>query len=187
MRLVSVSIAMAAAFLTACAKPAAAGSLGVDLQEELASATVITRARILAYDPEGLRFQPLPEPLQPIVARYSDDPTWKPRELGKGDFPIYAFTGAWPPVGAEVLVVVDAHNVISLFAWPIGDTYRFWSPEFTGSAAFFVCWPPAKVLHPMPYEPSKDALTERGERARYETFDGCFMPVSSVTTRGVKR
>ena len=165
------------------ARLVAAGSLGVDLQKELHAARVVTLARIVAYDQDGLRFQPIPEPAAALSARCSTDPTWSPARFIRDPWPgddTSGLTAEWPPVGAEVLVVVDADGIVSLFARRIGDDYRFWSPMMTGSFALFACRPPARPL------PGNEIPREQvGADVAPASWDGCLMPVASVASRGV--
>ena len=160
-----------------------AESLGVDLQKELRAARIVTRARIVAYDQDRLRFQPIPEPAAALSARYSSDPTWSPVRFIRDPWPgddTGTLTAEWPPVGAEVLVVVDADGIVSLFARRIDEDYRFWSSIMTGSIAVFVCRPPARPL-PGNEIPRKQG----GADLAPASWDGCLMPVASVASRGV--
>ena len=169
---------MIALALTFPASPLWAGSRGVDLLDELHAAHVITRARILSYEEEGLSVQPLPEPAQPLLVHYAsggppalirDD--WQERTDAE-----VIYTGNWPPVGAEVLVIVGTvfgvQDAVSLFAWPRGEEYRFWSPHMTGSVAFFECRPPARPVEPLRFEGDPPDIRT--------SWDGCFLPISFV-------
>jgi len=170
----------------------------ITLKEELDEASVITPARILAYEPEGLRFQPLPELTRPFpelarptIAHYADDPSWSATPVSVEEYGAvlggHAMTGTWPPVGAPVLIVVDARGIVSLFAWQLDDAYRLWSPHMTGSVALFECQPPAEPL-------GLDAVGLSEEEQPHTTvalpdhqrWDGCLMPISAVVSRGVE-
>ena len=200
----------------------------VDLLRELEEARIVTRARILSYDPEGLRFQPLPEPSTPMTVNYSDDQSYVARPSvvpDEGEASVH--TGLWPPAGAEVLVVVDQRNIVSLFAqletgssphlvgdaqpgphppeaddadsaarrgrmgWRSGRThqmrtapetarYRFWSPVMTLSVALFTCTPPAQ-----PLDRDESGIGRLDRVSPEASSDGCWLPASSVMTRGV--
>ena len=178
------SIGLTTVFLLASPyREIAAKPRSVDLLAELKSAHVVTRARILAYRIDGIEFQPLPEPSRPMTAKYVDDPSWTPMGFIRDDWqkatePI--LTGEWPRLGADVLVVVDASNSVSLFAWPIGDKYRVWSPEITGSVALFTCEPPAK-----PLVPPTESFGSLDDYYKNKSWDGCLIPMTSVVTKGV--
>ena len=158
-----------------------AKSLGVDLQSELHSARVVMLARIVAYDPDRLRFQPIQGSASSLSARHSTDPTWNPTRFIRDPWPGDAtstMTAEWPPVGAEVLVVVNSEDVVSLFAHRAGEAYRFWAPLMTGSTALFFCRPPAQPL------PGKELRREdAGSDANPASWDGCLMPVSAVAVK----
>ena len=150
---------------------------GVNLAEELQTATVITPAKIVSYDTDSLKFQPLGSNAV-MSARYSTDPTWNPSRFIHAEWPPkdekVRLTAAWPPVGAEVLIVTDKENVISIFAWPLGEKYRFWSPMMTGSVAGFNCksfGSPVELINP------KDDPDE--------SWDGCLVDKSRITPKGV--
>lgn len=161
------------AFTTANAE-----SLFVNLAEELQAASIITQARIVSYDTDLLKFQPL-DSNDVMSARYSTDPTWNPSRFIHADWPPkdekVDLTAEWPPVGAEVLLVIDSENVISIFAWPFGEKYRFWSPIMTGSFAFFNCISLDGVpLNLFSRDDSPDA-----------SADGCLVDKSRITPKGI--
>ena len=178
------SIGLTTVFLlTSSYREIAAESRSVDLLAELKSAHVVTRAQILAYRTDGIEFQPLPEPSRPMTAKYVDDPSWTPMGFLRDDWQKAtepSLTSEWPRLGAEVLVVVDAQNTISLFGWPIGDEYRVWSPMMTGSVALFTCDPPAR-----PLVPPTASLGFMYDSDKNKSWDGCLIPMASVVTKGV--
>jgi hypothetical protein len=150
----------------------------VDLKEELRLATIITPAKIVSYDQNLLRFQPIGNTAI-LSARYSTDPTWNPSRFVHSEWPPTSekttLSAEWPPVGAEVLVVVDKDNVISLFAWSLDDDYRFWSPMKTGSVAVFNCKPLGVAF---------DLLSKDNPDIGW---DGCLVKKTKVTTKGIIR
>ena len=154
----------------------------VRLTDELASARIVTRARITSYEPDGLRFRPVTTPQAILTARYSDDPSWNPLRFVPKQWREDAGgrqAGKWPPLQADVLGVVDAQGILSLFAWPQGAAYRFWSPAITGSVALFECEPPAK-----PVETLKADAAAQG-KGSFRSWDGCVVPIAAVKTVGV--
>lgn len=155
---------------------------GVNLQQELDAARLVARVRIIAYRVDGLEVQPQPEPSASVRLRYSDDPSWIPiallrRDWQRGTDP--QLTAMWPPLGAEVLVVADAHQIVSLFAWPIGNSYRFWSPVMTGSIALFNCEAPAEPVRLL------SADQPLGSKTSFRSWDGCLVPASVIPVKGV--
>lgn len=149
---------------------------GVNLAEELQTASIITPAKIVSYDTDVLKFQPLGS-TDVMSARYSTDPTWNPSGFIHAEWPPkdekVNLTAEWPPVGAGVLLVIDKENVISIFAWLFGEKYRFWSPVMTGSVAGFNC----KSLG-IPIELiSKDDPDE--------SWDGCLVDKTRITSKGI--
>jgi len=172
---------MVALVLTFLASPVWAEPRGVDLKAELQSAQLVEDVEILDYTPEGLRFR-LQDTLvvegirraEPLTARYwgADDSKWVPNVAATLDFNQDILTGEWPPRGSKVLIVVDADNVISLFAWKRGANYRFWSPWMTESVAGFTCEPPAR---PLPKQADNFMGPNRG-------WDGCLVPVAELAT-----
>lgn len=156
------------------ASPVWAGSRGVDLRAELQSAQLVGEVEIVDYTPEGLRFRfHGSNPVEPLSARYSDDPTWVPRVAATLDFHQDILTAEWPPRGSSVLIVVDSDNIISLFAWEHGADYRFWSPWMTGSVAYFLCESPARPL---------EATRGRSTQDPTHSWDGCLMPAAELAT-----
>ena len=150
---------------------------GVNLAEELQAASIIVPAKIISYDTAFLKFQPLGGGAV-ISARYSTDPTWNPSRFIHQEWPPkdekVDLTAEWPPVGAEVLIVTDKENVISIFAWSLGEKYRFWSPVMTGSVAGFNC---KSIGSPIDLiNPKDDPNT---------SWDGCLVDKSHITTKGV--
>lgn len=152
----------------------------VRLTHELTSARIVARARITSYEPDGLRFRPVMAPQVILTARYSDDPSWNPLRFVPKQWKEDAGgrqTGKWPPLQADVLIVVDAQGVLSLFAWPQGATYRFWSPAITGSVALFECEPPAAPIELL--------AADRFVQGVFRSWDGCVVPMDTVKTVGV--
>ena len=173
------------AVLAAAPSAVSAKPRGVHLDRELASARLVTPARILAYEADGLRFQPLGRRVEPMTATYSaSDPTWNPQRLVPEVWPPTdgIWTDAWPPVGAEVLVVIGEDGAVSLFAVRQGDEYRFWSPMMTGSVALFSCRPPARVLSAEAAIPHMTV----GQDGQPAGWDGCLMPASAVVEKGLE-
>src|SRR6266498_3077543 len=80
----------------------------VDLKEELRLATILAPAKIVSYDQNLLRFQPIGSTAI-LSAKYSSDPTWNPSRFVHSEWPPInektTLSAEWPPVGAEVLVV----------------------------------------------------------------------------------
>lgn len=148
---------------------------GINLKQELREASIVASAKIVSYDSDSLKFQ-LSGSIAVLSAKYSTEPTWNPSRFILAEWPPKdektKLTAKWPPVGSEVLVVVDRDNVISLFAWFYGNNYRFWSPMMTGSIAIFNC---EQLGTPM------DVLSEDNP----SSWDGCLIEKSKVATKGV--
>lgn len=86
-------------------------------------------------------------------------------------------TGYWPPKGEKVLIVVGQSGFVSLFADKQKDSYRFWSPGFTGSTAMFYFKKPATKL------PDNRGLDN--SKGEYQTcWDGCLLPIDKLKTYG---
>ncbi|MDP3772302.1 MAG: hypothetical protein Q8Q94_02930 [bacterium] len=153
-----------------------AESLLVNLAEELQGASIITPAKIVSYDTDALKFQPLGS-TDILSAGYSTDPTWNPSRFIHVEWPPkdekVGLTAEWPPVGAEVLIVIDKENVISIFAWSFGEKYRFWSPMMTGSVAGFNC---KSFGNPIELISKDDPDT---------SLDGCLVDKSRITSKGI--
>ncbi|MBI4342342.1 MAG: HEAT repeat domain-containing protein [Candidatus Omnitrophica bacterium] len=149
----------------------------MDLRAELQSARLVEDVEIDEYTPQGLIFRLQDNPRKPLSARYwgADDSKWVPNVVATLDFNQDILTGEWPPGGSKVLLVVDADNIISLFAWERGADYRFWSPWMTGSLAGFICEPPAR---PLPRQADSFMGANRG----WESWDGCLVPAAELDT-----
>ena len=162
--------------LTFPASPLWAEPRGVDLGAELQSAQLVEDVEIVEYTPEGLTFwlQGASDKNPTRLARYwgAGDSKWVPNVAATLDFNQDILTGEWPPKGSRVLIVVDADNVISLFAWKKGSDYRFWSPWMTGSVAGFTCEPPAR---PLPKQADSVMGPNRG-------WDGCLVRAAELAT-----
>ena len=172
-----LNVAWAIVLTISClTSPLWAESRGVDLKAELQSARLVAEVEIEEYTPEGLRFrlQGSSDKNPALSARYwgADNSKWVPEVAATLDFNQNILTGEWPPRGSKVLIVVDADNVISLFAWKRGADYRFWSPWMTGSLAGFTCEPPAR---PLPKQADDFMGPNRG-------WDGCLVPVAELET-----
>ena len=165
------AVGLALVFL---ASPVWAEPRGVDLRAELQSARLVAEVEIEEYTPEGLLFRLQDNPRKPLSARYwgADDSKWVPEVAATLDFNQVILTGEWPPRGSNVLIVVDADNIVSLFAWQKGPDYRFWSPWMTGSLAGFTCEPPAR---PLPGQAD-------GFMGQHRGWDGCLLPVAELET-----
>jgi len=91
-------------------------------------------------------------------------------------------TGYLPKRGDLVMIIIDSNNMVSLFAVPQGNSYRFWSPYSTGSSAFFIFKKPFRKLNNAP-----DQRTSSGELA---CWDGCLVDTglfqAMVVHRGAK-
>ena len=148
----------------------------VNLEEELQLASIITPAKIISYDSDSLKFQPLDNTVV-ISTRYSTDPAWNPSAFIHAEWPPkdekVTLTAEWPPVDAKVIIVTDKENVISIFAWPYGEKYRFWSPMMTGSIATFNC---GSLGTPIDLVSEDDPNT---------SLDGCLVNKEKIITKGV--
>lgn len=158
--------------------PVGAGPRGVDLRAELQSAQLVEDVEIEEYTPEGLIFRIQDNPRKPLSARYwgAGDSKWVPDVAAALNFNQDILTGEWPPRGSKVLIVVDADNVISLFAWKQDSDYRFWSPWMTGSVASFICELPARPLAGR--RPGREGFSAHPNRS----WDGCLVPVAELAT-----
>lgn len=147
--------------------PAFSESLGVNLTHELSS-NAVEVVTIVRYEKGKLvyRSQHTTVELTAFYFANSDaDKTWGPKiaDPQKAEM----LTGMWPPVGSEVVIVLDSKNVVSLLATKRGNDYRFWSPLMTGSTAFFECGPPASVI--------KTVFDQKNT-----SWDGCNYPASAM-------
>ena len=138
----------------------------VRLLEEIRDAKTVAEVRIEAYFKNLLVGRNLKSNSR-ISFKYSSDPQWNPSRFIVQDLHA-AGTAEWPPVGSEVIVVVDHHNVVSLFARREIGMWRFWSPMFTGSTAAFECKSPA-----LPLEGAVPAINDF-------IWDGCLVPEQAV-------
>jgi hypothetical protein len=136
----------------------------VRLKEELESAKTVAVVRVETYSNSRLRCRQLNSGRRRSF-RYSDDPMWNPRRFVAENLDsAVTLTGMWPPVGSEVLIVVDREGIISLFAHRERDDWRYWSPRYTESMAQFYCGSPAR---PFPGQRPRP----RDERV---SWDGCL-------------
>ncbi len=162
-------------FLFTCVVDTNAKPRWVNLKKELDSANIVMPVKIVAYGPDLLKFQPAGS-MAILSAKYSTDPAWNPSQIYMA-WPPQAekmdMTAGWPPVGADVLVVVDKDNIVSLFAWPYGDSYRFWSPEMTESIAAFNCTALGATIRPMSQEQPDSG------------WDGCWVQKSKISEKGL--
>ena len=78
------------------------------------------------------------------------------------------WTSKSPLVGDTLIILINDVDRISLCAKKEGDYYRFWSPHFTMSIAFFYFQYPAIALNSKGKEVKKDLL--------YSCWDGCLYP-----------
>ena len=150
---------------------------GVNLEDELRTASIVTLAKIVSYNTDALKFQPLGS-TDVMSALYSTDSTWNPSPFIHAEWPPkdekVSLTAEWPPVGADVLIVIDKENVVSIFAWSFGEKYRFWSPMMTGSIAGFNCKSFGVPIDLVRVEDDPDT-----------SWDGCLVDKSRIVTKGV--
>ena len=126
----------------------------IDINQEIKLADVVALGKIISYDKETFKFEPKKGPKRIFNIRYrGDHPNLNPKKFIRSDLLTIKedeqLTAQWPPVGMEVLVVVDQKNVISLFAYKQDkEYYRFWTPYYfmTHGLALFKCDKPAEVL-----------------------------------------
>lgn len=102
----------------------------VDIERELKRAPIVTEAVIASYGDSTVNYTPLTDSFSPGALRMRKTFAM-PKEANQ------LLTGCSPEVGDTVLIVSDTTGRVSLFAEIIKDEYRFWSPYFTGSVAFF--------------------------------------------------
>ena len=65
---------------------------GINLEQELRTASIVVPAKIVSYDSDSLKFQPLGS-TNVISARYSTDQTWNPSRF---------ILAEWPPKDEKV-------------------------------------------------------------------------------------
>ena len=141
------SAALTCVLLGALSARTQAAPRPVNLEEELRSARRVAVVRIEAYLPDSLQYRLVDKQVR-FTTPYSSDPEWAPfPRLVRGLDSLDSMqTAIWPRAGSEVVIVVARGNWVSLFARRQGSEWRFWSPEYTLSAAQFAC---GKVSRPL--------------------------------------
>lgn len=101
----------------------------VDVEEELQKATFVGEIVALRYSGTHMYYHKISSP------KTIDSTTC----FGKVAYAGYDggyLTATWPQPYDTVIAVMDS-NRVSLFAQILKNDYRFWSPNFTGSIAYF--------------------------------------------------
>ncbi|UPT67574.1 MAG: hypothetical protein M0D57_02555 [Sphingobacteriales bacterium JAD_PAG50586_3] len=102
----------------------------IDIEKELNRAPIVAEVVIASYGDSTVNYTPLTDSFSPGALRMRKTFAM-PKEANQ------LLTGCSPNVGDTVLIVSDTTGRVTLFAEIIKDEYRFWSPYFTGSVAFF--------------------------------------------------
>ena len=128
-----------------------AWSRSVNLEKELHDASLVAQVKILSYDKGQLKYLIIRKPQHPFFAKYASSKNADVMEfLNAKELatlkPNGPMTSAWPAVGTEVLMVVDAKQRVSLFAARKGLNFQFWSPWESDDIPIFKCEPPAKGI-----------------------------------------
>jgi hypothetical protein len=85
------------------------------------------------------------------------------------------WTENYPHIGDTVFIVVNEHDLISIFGKRVQNDYRLWSPLMTGSIAIFDYSAPLKSI---------DSSMVLGNNGKTEScWDGCLIPIN--LTRGI--
>lgn len=137
----------------------------IDIETELKRAPIVTEVVITAYTDSTVLYNPTTDKFSPGALKFQ-----KSYPKAKGDNPL--LTGSSPAIGDTVLIVSDATGSVSLFAEIIKDDYRFWSPYFTGSVAYFKYRPPFTHL-----EGRKEETHDDGS---ITGWDGCLLKRSLI-------
>ena len=149
----------------------------INLIKELDEASLILKVKIVAYENNALVVEEVGNSGNVYKVKYSKDPSWLPETIIEkekfGKMYSEFYSEQWPPIGSLVLIVVDQHNIVSLFAFRLNmGAYRFWSPQMTGSYAYFECKPPSK---PLPNLIDKEN--------KFVSIDGCLLDPSVIKIR----
>ena len=154
----------------------------IDVKYEIKEATIVQLGKVLSYEKGHFVFSANGVKKSVFYGLYFENHNdvegirnsdWVPKgvksldDMKRHDFLFE--TGNWPPIGVDILIVVNKINSVSVFAWKTGDSYRFWSPHFTGSSAFFLCLPP--------FKPASSKIVGAN---RDTSWEGCLIPSSKV-------
>lgn len=115
-----------------------------------------------------------------INARYSKEIRLNEKStIGIDENPNNEWAGKWPAIGQEVLMVTDSLNRPRLFAFKIGNDYRFWDP-YSGPFANSVFWFPNK----QPYKQLPLCLEINTNRTEFwNCTDGCLVDKAFIKER----
>lgn len=102
----------------------------INIERELKQAPIVTEVIISSYTDTTIVYRPLTNNFSAGALRFKQSYPM-PKQANQ------LLTGCSPAVGDTVLIVSDTTGRVSLFAEIIKDDYRFWSPYFTGSVAYF--------------------------------------------------
>jgi hypothetical protein len=93
--------------------------------------------------------------------------------------PTKEIAGSWPSIGQNVLMVIDKTNSIKLFAFKLGNYYRFWDPNSGpfANSIFFI--PKEKTFKRLPV-----CLQITDDKNDYwNCTDGCLVDATSISYR----
>lgn len=140
----------------------------VDLTDELRNASFKGLVRIENYKGNMVLFRPV-DNLDTLMTATTGDT--EPRVEEKAIPSRKMLTGRWASIGDQVLIVIDRNGNVSLFAFDIGDDYRFWNPYNMFDGTLFRFSPPARKLDDKQFDSKIDG----------ESFDGCLLRKSLIS------
>lgn len=137
----------------------------VDIERELKRAPIVTEVVITSYTDSTVLYNPTATNFSPGTLKFQ-----KLYPMPKVANQL--LTGCSPTVGDTVLIVSDTTGSVTLFAEIIKDEYRFWSPYFTGSVAYFKYHAPFTHLEGRKEETHPDGSITG--------WDGCLLKRSLI-------
>lgn len=137
----------------------------IDIEKELEQAPIVTEVVITAYTDSTVAYTPVAALFSPGTLRFKKSYPM-PKE------PNQLLTGCSPALGDTVLIVSDTTGRVSLFAEIIKDDYRFWSPYFTGSVAYFE--------YKAPFTHLEGRKEETHDDGSITGWDGCLLKRSLI-------
>jgi hypothetical protein len=137
----------------------------IDIEKELNKAPIVTEAVINSYTDTTVAYTPLTDNFSPGALKFKKSYPM-PKEANQ------LLTGCSPAVGDTVLIVSDTTGRVSLFAEIIKDDYRFWSPYFTGSVAYFE--------YKAPFTHLEGRKEETHNNGSISGWDGCLLKRSLI-------
>ena len=132
----------------------------INIEEELRQAPIVTEAVIGSYTDSTVVYAPLTNKFPAGALKFRKSYPM-PKEANQ------LLTGCSPAIGDTVLIVSDSTGSVSLFAEISKEDYRFWSPYFTGSVAYFEYKAPFTHLDGRKEETHINGFTS--------SWDGCML------------